>query len=147
MPSSQCTASTGEALGHPRRWRHKRRCEVELLKGRIVSNELKTKRRAREDTGDENGRREGEGDLHQSTKHWPGERDDPVGAENVDMRAPREREWVRGQRPNACVAGPGARERHRGEHSSRRNGENQKVQRARGPAASETRFAQAKWAK
>ena len=36
-------------------------CEIELLKGRrIVSNELKTKRRAREGIGDENGRREGE---------------------------------------------------------------------------------------
>ena len=31
-------------------------CEVELLEGgRIVSNELKTKRSAREDIGDENG--------------------------------------------------------------------------------------------
>ena len=32
-------------------------CEVELLEGRrIVSNELRTKRRARENIGDENGR-------------------------------------------------------------------------------------------
>ena len=36
-------------------------CEVELREGMtIISNELKTKRRARESIGDENGRREGE---------------------------------------------------------------------------------------
>ena len=68
IPSSQCTAATGEALGHPRAMES----QVELLKGgRIVSDELKTKGSAREDIGDENGR---------DTRHWPGERDDPRGS-------------------------------------------------------------------
>ena len=54
-------------------------CEVELLEGRrIISNELETKRRARENIGDENGR--GEGERETFTKA-PGiglvERDDP----------------------------------------------------------------------
>ena len=55
-------------------------CEVELLEGRrIVSNELKTKRRARENICDENRRKEGE---RKETI--------PAGEEKVDRRAPRE---------------------------------------------------------
>ena len=68
-------------------------CKVELLEGRrIVSNELKTKRRAREDIGDENGRREGERETFTKA---PGtglmKETIPAGAEKVDVRAPRER--------------------------------------------------------
>ena len=67
-------------------------CEVELLRGgRIVSNELKTKRSAREDIGDENGRREGERETFTKA---PGtglvKETIPAGAERVDVRAPRE---------------------------------------------------------
>ena len=54
---------------------------------RIISNELETKRRARENTGDENGRREGERETFSKAV----EKDDPAGAEKVDVRAPRER--------------------------------------------------------
>ena len=63
-------------------------CEVELLKGgRIVSIELKTKRRAPEDMSDENGRREGEKETFTKA---PGtglvKETIPAGAEKVDVR-------------------------------------------------------------
>ena len=76
VPSSHCTAAIGESLG-----------VVELLKGgRIVSNVLKTERSAREDVGDENGRKRRRlGDLHQGTV----KETIPAGAERVDVRAPR----------------------------------------------------------
>ena len=93
MPSSQCTAAIGEALGHPRRWRHQRpECEVELLEGgRIVSNELKTKRRARENIGDENGRREGERETFTKAPSTGLVKETiPAGAEKVDVRASRD---------------------------------------------------------
>ena len=64
-------------------------CEVELLDGRrIVSNELKTKRRAR---GRKRKKRRKEGDLHQGTKHWPGERDDHRGSRESRREGARER--------------------------------------------------------
>ena len=93
-------------------------CEVELLKGgRIVSNELKTKGSVREDIGDEE-RRAGERETFTKA---PGtglvKETIPAGAQKVDVRAPRE-SWGRGQRPSTCTAGPTARERHQGEHSS-----------------------------
>ena len=34
--------------------------------------------------------KERERELHQGTRHWPAERDDPLGAEKVDVRASRE---------------------------------------------------------
>ena len=66
--------------------------QVELLKGRrIVSDELKTKRGAREDTGDENGREEGERETFTKA---PGtglvKETIPAGAQEVNVRAPRE---------------------------------------------------------
>ena len=67
-------------------------CEVELLKGgRIVSNELKTKRSAREDIGDKNGRRVGEGETFtKAPSTGLVEETIPTGAEKVDVRAPRQ---------------------------------------------------------
>ena len=67
-------------------------CEVELLEGRrIVSNELKTKRRARENIGDENGRREGERETFTKAPSTGLVKETiPAGAEKVDVRAPRE---------------------------------------------------------
>ena len=67
-------------------------CEVEMVEGRrIVSSELKTKRRARENIGDENGIREGERETFTIA---PGtglvKETIPAGAEKVDVRAPRE---------------------------------------------------------
>ena len=58
-----------------------------------LPNELETKRRARENIGDENGRREGEvSELHQGNKHWPGEKDDPRGSRE-SRREGAKREW------------------------------------------------------
>ena len=70
-------------------------CEVELLKGRrIVSNELKTKRRAPDNVGDENGRREGERETFTKAPSTGLVKETiPAGA-----RAPRESGG--GQRPN-----------------------------------------------
>ena len=67
-------------------------CEVELLKGRrIVSNELKTKRRARENVGDENGRREGERETFTKEPSTGLVKETiPVGAQKLDVRASRE---------------------------------------------------------
>ena len=67
-------------------------CEVGLLKsGKIVSNELKTKRRAREDIGDENGRREGERETFtKAPSTGLVKKTIPRGTEKVDVRAPRE---------------------------------------------------------
>ena len=69
-------------------------CEVELLEGRrIVSNELrpKKKKRARENIGNENRRREGERETFTKA---PGTglmtETIPAGAEKVDVRGPRE---------------------------------------------------------
>ena len=65
-------------------------CEVDLLKGRrIVSNELKTKRRARENVGDENSRRKGETFTKAPSTGLIKEMI-PAGAEKLDVRAPRE---------------------------------------------------------
>ena len=91
-----------------------------MLKGRrIVSNEeLETKRRARENVSDENGRREGERKTFTKT---PGtglvKETIPAGAEKLDVRAPRES----GGEDNAqtpVLLNQEARERHRGEHNS-----------------------------
>ena len=67
-------------------------CEVKLLRGgRIVSNELKTKRRARENVGDENGRREGERETFTKAPSTGLVKETiPAGAEKLDVRAPRE---------------------------------------------------------
>ena len=67
-------------------------CEVELLKGRrIVSNELKTKRRARGNVGDENGRREGERETFTKAPSTGLMKETiPAGAQKLDVRAPRE---------------------------------------------------------
>ena len=69
-------------------------CEVELLKGRrIASNELKSKRRARENIGDENGRREGERETFTKAPSTGLVKETiPAGRERVDVRAPRDRE-------------------------------------------------------
>ena len=54
-----------------------------------------------EETSDERKTRRREGDFHQGTKHWPGEKDDPLGnKESPHEGAKRER--VKGQRPNSC---------------------------------------------
>ena len=53
-----------------------------------------------------------EGDLHQGTKHWPGEKDDLHGSRET-RREGAKREWERGQCPNTCTAELRARERHR----------------------------------
>ena len=67
-------------------------CEVDLLEGRrIVSNEPKTKRRARENTGDEIGRREGERETFTKAPSAGLVKETiPAGAEKADVRAPRE---------------------------------------------------------
>ena len=67
-------------------------CEVELLEGRrIVSNELKTKRRARENIGDENGRREGERETFTKAPSTGLVKETiPAGAEKIDVRAARD---------------------------------------------------------
>ena len=88
-------------------------CEVELLEGgSIVSNEFKTKRRARENTGDENGRREGERETFtKAPSTGLVKEDDPRGSRE-SRREGAKREWERGQRPDTCTAEPRARERH-----------------------------------
>ena len=92
--------------------------QVELLKGgRIVSDELKTKGSAREDIGDENGRREGERETFTKT---PGtglvKETIPAGAQKVDVRAPRES----GGEDNAQIPVllDQRQGNHQGEHSS-----------------------------
>ena len=93
MPSSQCTAATREALGHQRRWRHQRpSARLNCWRaGGIISNELETKRRARENIGDENGRREGERETFtKAPSTGLVKKTIPAGAEKVDVRAPRE---------------------------------------------------------
>ena len=60
MPSSQCTAAKGGSAGPSEKVATPAttECEVELVEGRrIISNELETKRRARENIGDVNGSR------------------------------------------------------------------------------------------
>ena len=91
-------------------------CEVELLEGRrIVSNELRTKRRARENIGDENGRKERERETFIKAPSTGLVKETvPAGAEKVDVRAPRES----GREDNAQIPVPRARERRRGVHSS-----------------------------
>ena len=67
-------------------------CEVELLEGRrIVSNELKTKRRARENRVNENRREEGERETFTKAPSTGLVRKTiSTGAEKFDVRAPRE---------------------------------------------------------
>ena len=69
-------------------------CEVELLDGkRIISNELETKRRARENIGDENGRREGERETFSKAPSTGLVKETITArAKKVDVRAPREGE-------------------------------------------------------
>ena len=67
-------------------------CEVELLKGRrIISNELETKRRARENIGNENVRREGERETFTKAPSTGLVKETiPAGAEKVNVRVLRE---------------------------------------------------------
>ena len=67
-------------------------CEVELLEGtRIVSNELKTTRKAPENIGDEIGRRVVEREIFTKAPSTGMVKETiPAGAEKVDVRAPRE---------------------------------------------------------
>ena len=67
-------------------------CEVELLNGgRIVSNEFKTKRKAREDVGDANGRRKRKRETFTKAAGTGMVKETiPAGAETVDVRTPRE---------------------------------------------------------
>ena len=102
MPSSQCTAATGEALGHPRRWRHQRRsARLNCWRAEGSSgNELKTKRRAQENIGDENGRREGERETFTKAPSTGLVKETiPAGAEKLDVRAPKES----GRKDNAQI--------------------------------------------
>ena len=84
--SNRGSASPSEKVATPAT-----ECEVELLEGRrIVSNELKTKRRARENVGDENGRIGERETFTKAPSTGLVKETIPAGAEKLDVRAPRE---------------------------------------------------------
>ena len=115
MPSSQCTAATGEALGHPRRWRHQRRSarlNCWRAGGSSAMNSRPKRGRLEKNIGDENGRREGTRALR------PGHQEHQTLGNKESRREGAKREREKGQRPNTCTAELRAKERHRGEHSS-----------------------------
>ena len=88
MPSSQCTAATREALGHPRRWRHQRRSARKG--GRIVSNELKPQEELERTWVTKTEEEKERKTFTKAPSTGLVKETIPAGAEKVDVRAPRE---------------------------------------------------------